>query len=79
MPEVLEHPQVVERGLIKRFPSAPGVQREVAAVRAGFRLAHGDPEPAAPPPALGADTDVILGELGYRADDIAALRREGAI
>jgi crotonobetainyl-CoA:carnitine CoA-transferase CaiB-like acyl-CoA transferase len=79
VPEVLEHPQVIERGLIKRFPNAPGVEREVAMVRAGFRLAHGDPEPGSPPPALGADTDRILGELGYAADDIEALRRERAI
>jgi crotonobetainyl-CoA:carnitine CoA-transferase CaiB-like acyl-CoA transferase len=79
VPEVLEHPQVIERGLIKRFSGAPGIEREVAVVRAGFRLAGGDPAPESPPPALGADTERILGELGYAAEDIATLRRDKAI
>jgi CoA:oxalate CoA-transferase len=79
VPEVLEHPQVIERDLIKRFPGAPGLEREIAVVRAGFRLGRGDPAPDAPPPALGADTDRILGEIGYDASDIDALRRERAI
>jgi crotonobetainyl-CoA:carnitine CoA-transferase CaiB-like acyl-CoA transferase len=79
VPEVLEHPQVIERGLVRRFAHVPGVEREVAVVRAGFRLAHGDPEPASPPPALGADTEAVLHELGYTADQIEALRRKGAI
>jgi CoA:oxalate CoA-transferase len=77
--EVLEHPQVAERGLIKRFADVPGVDREVAVVRAGFRLAHGDPEPRSPPPALGADTDRILEEIGYSPAEIAALRAAQAI
>jgi len=79
VPEILEHPQVSGRGLIKRFAEAPGVGREVAVVRAGFRLAHGDPAPRSPPPALGADTEAILQELGYDAAAIAALREEKAI
>ena len=65
IPEILEHPQITERGLIKHFQAAPGTDREVAVVRAGFRLASGDPEPVSPPPLLGADTEKILEELGY--------------
>jgi len=55
------------------------VERDVAVVRAGFRLASGDPEPSGPPPRLGADTDSILSGLGYAADEIATLREQKAI
>jgi CoA:oxalate CoA-transferase len=79
VPEVLEHPQVAERALVKRFAGVSGIDREVAVVRAGFRLAHGDPEPRSPPPALGADTDRILEEIGYSRAEIAALRAARAI
>jgi formyl-CoA transferase len=76
---VLAHPQVVSRGLVKTFEETPGAARPVAVVRSGFRLKSGDPAPALPPPVLGADTDEILTSLGYEADEIAALRRQGAI
>src|SRR5262245_62033398 len=79
VPSVLEHPQIVERGLVKRFEAVPGVERPVSVVRAGFRLASGDPQPACPPPALGADTDALLAELGYSWREVNELAREGAI
>jgi crotonobetainyl-CoA:carnitine CoA-transferase CaiB-like acyl-CoA transferase len=77
--EVLEHPQIVGRRVIKRFPSVPGVDRDVATVRAGFKLASGDPAAAKPPPALGADTESILLELGYNLVTIAQLRNAQTI
>jgi CoA:oxalate CoA-transferase len=79
VPEVLEHEQVLERQLVRKFHNVPGTERDVSVVRAGFRLASGDPLPSAPPPALGADTDAILTELGYSAAAVAALRQERAI
>jgi crotonobetainyl-CoA:carnitine CoA-transferase CaiB-like acyl-CoA transferase len=79
VPSVLEHPQIVERGLLKSFDSVPNVDRAVSVVRSGFRLASGDPAPASPPPALGADTEKLLAELGYSPNDVEALRRDQAI
>jgi CoA:oxalate CoA-transferase len=79
IPEILEHPQITERGLVKHFQVALGTNREIAVVRTGFRLASGDPEPVSPPPFLGADNETILQELGYDRDSIAKLKAEGAV
>ena len=79
VPEVLGHPQVVERGLVRHFGDVPGVGRDIAVVRAGFRLAGGDPVPDRPPPPLGIDNDAILAELGYGEAAVEELRRERAI
>ncbi len=79
VPQVLAHPQVRARGLVTTFADVPGVDRDVAVVRAGFRLASGDPGPNAPPPVLGADTEAVLREIGVTDEDLAALRAAGAI
>jgi crotonobetainyl-CoA:carnitine CoA-transferase CaiB-like acyl-CoA transferase len=79
VPSVLEHPQIVGRELLRTFDNVPDVDRSVSVVRSGFRLASGDPAPASPPPALGADTDRILAELGYSPADIEALSRDRVV
>src|SRR5262245_12263854 len=79
IPEILEHEQITDRDFIKKFPTAPNVDREIAVVRSGFRLDSGDPQPATPPPALGADTEKILRELGYALNDIAQFKQTGVI
>jgi crotonobetainyl-CoA:carnitine CoA-transferase CaiB-like acyl-CoA transferase len=46
---------------------------------AAFKFAHGGPSIETPPPILGADTDMVLAEHGYDAEQIAAFRRAGVI
>jgi crotonobetainyl-CoA:carnitine CoA-transferase CaiB-like acyl-CoA transferase len=46
---------------------------------AAFKFAHGGPSIETPPPQMGADTEAVLGELGYAAGEIAALRAAQAI
>ena len=79
VPQVLEHPQIVERGLLRTFEQVPEVGRPVSVVRSGFRLKSGDPAPASPPPALGADTNRLLVEIGYSESEIEELAREEVI
>lgn len=77
VPDILGHPQVTERGLVKRFVDTPGVEQDVAVVRAGFRLASGDPHATRHPPELGAHTQSVLKELGLSDDEIASLHADG--
>jgi CoA:oxalate CoA-transferase len=79
VPQVLSHEQVTGRAFIHNFEDARVPTGKVGVVRAGFRLASGDPKPSSPPPELGADTDRLLGELGYDAAERTALRAAGAV
>jgi crotonobetainyl-CoA:carnitine CoA-transferase CaiB-like acyl-CoA transferase len=79
MAEALADPHLDSRGVIHRHAGAAGVDGPFAVPLAAFRFAHGGPSIETPPPAFGADTDAILGELGYNAADIAELRSTGVI
>lgn len=79
VPEILEHPQIAARDMIRTFSDVPGVTAPVSVVRAGFRLGSSDPGPQVPPPVLGQDNATVLAELGYGPDDIARMSDIGAI
>ncbi len=76
IPEILEHPQVAHRGLIQTAQTPFGPVRLAGPA---FRLAHGNGGIDRPLASLGMHNDEVLGELGYDAAAIAALREAGVI
>ncbi|TBV03013.1 CaiB/BaiF CoA transferase family protein [Phytopseudomonas dryadis] len=79
VPEVLEHPQIRDRGMIAHFERVPGVERPVSLLRTGIKINRQAPSVSTPPPQLGEHTDSILAELGYSDEQIHSLREEHAL
>jgi crotonobetainyl-CoA:carnitine CoA-transferase CaiB-like acyl-CoA transferase len=71
----LDNPYFLERGGVQVFdhPDKPGFKL----VASPFRI--DDELPARPAPKLGEHTDALLRELGYAGEDIAQLRKSGAV
>lgn len=68
--------QIAERGFVTELEGAGGPQR---VTRAGLRFNNADAGPRSPAPALSADTDHWLMQLGYDAPATAALRAQGVV
>ncbi len=77
--EALNNEQISERALLRTMQDVPGLDRPITVTRSGFKLSGGDPDVASPPPSLGQHTETVLKELNYSDEDIARLRRAGAI
>jgi crotonobetainyl-CoA:carnitine CoA-transferase CaiB-like acyl-CoA transferase len=74
--EVIDHPQIKARGAIQELDTPYGRLRFAGS---GFKLAHGSGRLDRMAPELGADTDAVLGELGFAAAEIAALRAKEVV
>jgi len=68
--EILEHPQIRSREVLKTIDTPHGPLRLIAT---GFKLAHGDAEISSIAPGVGEHSAEVLEELGYSASEIAAL------
>ena len=75
LPEILAHPQMESRQLIKRFKGVKGIDRDIAVTRLGFRLANQQPDTDLPPPALGEHTATVLAQFGYSPQEIEEFKK----
>jgi crotonobetainyl-CoA:carnitine CoA-transferase CaiB-like acyl-CoA transferase len=74
--EIIDHPQLAERNVIQTVESPYGPLRLMGS---GFRMAHGGGRLDTLAPEAGADTDAVLGAIGYDEATIAALRADAVI
>ena len=79
IPEVLNHPQITDRGLIANLNNISNVEDniEILKTAAIFNGQHLDVENN--PPALGADNEKIYSDIGLNEDEINNLKKEGVI
>jgi formyl-CoA transferase/CoA:oxalate CoA-transferase len=75
--QALAHPQVVARDMVltTEHPTAGTLRMPGSPLK----LSRHSTSVRRPPPLLGEHTDEVLGELGYSADDIGALHRDGVV
>ena len=79
IPEVLNHPQIADRGLIANLNNISNVEDSIeilktAAIFNGQHLEVGNN-----PPALGADNEKIYSDIGLNKEEINNLKKEGVI
>ena len=79
IPEVLNHPQITDRGLIANLNNISNVEDniEILKTAAIFNGQHLDVENN--PPALGADNEKIYSDIGLNKEEINNLKKEGVI
>src|SRR4030095_8810328 len=77
--EALADPHLQTRGVLHRHADVPGVGKPVTVPLAAFKFAHDGPSIERPPARVGEHTEEVLAAVGYTSDQIAALRRSGAI
>jgi crotonobetainyl-CoA:carnitine CoA-transferase CaiB-like acyl-CoA transferase len=71
----LENPFVMDGGRVRTLDHPSGPIRLLAA----SVTCPGEETPCVAAPAMGADTDAVLGEAGFSAGEIANLRKAGAV
>ncbi|WP_298986449.1 CoA transferase [uncultured Roseibium sp.] len=79
VPEVLQMPQIADRGFLHTFQQVPGVDRDIAVTTTGIKLDGDAPKVSTPPPLLGEHNHEIWGELGLSSQELEDLQSDGAL
>jgi crotonobetainyl-CoA:carnitine CoA-transferase CaiB-like acyl-CoA transferase len=77
--EALADPHLESRRVLHRHETVPGLDRPLTVPLAAFKFAHDGPSIERPPARVGEHTDEVLAAVGYTPEQLAALRRSGAI
>ena len=77
--ESVKDPQFATRNLLHTHKNVPAYGGDLTVPVMAFKFAHGGPQVTSPPPGFGEHNDEVLGQLGYSAADIKAMRAEGVI
>jgi crotonobetainyl-CoA:carnitine CoA-transferase CaiB-like acyl-CoA transferase len=72
--QALDDPQAAAMGFLKAIDDYPGLSRAAPVPDLPVRFSGMESGICARPPLLGEHTDQLLGELGYTAAEITALR-----
>jgi crotonobetainyl-CoA:carnitine CoA-transferase CaiB-like acyl-CoA transferase len=78
LPEVLEDKQLAHRDAI-RSVATPAIGRDTIYTDIPFKISGETTGADLPPPAVGADTDAVLSEIGFSRSEIETLRNAKAI
>lgn len=79
VPEILNMPQITDRGFLHHYENVPGVGRDIQLATTGIKLDGTAPTVSTPPPVLGEHNDEIWGELGVSKIGIKKLKEDGVI
>jgi crotonobetainyl-CoA:carnitine CoA-transferase CaiB-like acyl-CoA transferase len=74
--ELAADPQAVAIGL---FPTIEHPEGDFRTVGAPMRISGAEIRPRGPAPAVGADTTAVLADIGYTAEEVAALAAAGVV
>lgn len=79
VPEILQRPQIADRGFLQGYKNVPGVDRDIQVATTGIKLDGEALNVDAPPPTLGQDNMAIWSELGLAPEELIRLQKEGVL